>query len=76
MTTSGKADGSPVTEADLAADRVIADGLARLIPEVQTLSEERTHLVQWLEARRETRAQACGQLIWALATSAEFRFNH
>jgi 3'(2'), 5'-bisphosphate nucleotidase len=44
MTKDGKADGSPVTEADLAADRVIAEGLARLVPEVQTLSEERTHL--------------------------------
>src|ERR1700704_4646143 len=46
MTTDGKADGSPVTEADLAADRVIAEGLARLLPEVQTLSEERTHLAK------------------------------
>jgi 3'(2'), 5'-bisphosphate nucleotidase len=46
MTKSGKADGSPVTEADLAADRVIAEGLARLIPEVLNLSEERSHLAQ------------------------------
>jgi 3'(2'), 5'-bisphosphate nucleotidase len=46
MTSGGKADGSPVTAADLAADRVIAEGLARLIPQVQTLSEERTHLAQ------------------------------
>lgn len=46
MTTDGKADGSPVTEADLAADRVIAEGLARLLPEIQTLSEERTRLAQ------------------------------
>ncbi len=46
MTASGKADGSPVTEADLAADRVLAEGLARLVPEVQTLSEERSHLAQ------------------------------
>src|SRR5882724_2181757 len=46
MSRHGKADGSPVTEADMAADRVIADGLARLLPEVQTLSEERTHLAQ------------------------------
>jgi 3'(2'), 5'-bisphosphate nucleotidase len=44
MTTHGKADGSPVTEADLAADRIIAEGLARLIPAVPTLSEERLHL--------------------------------
>ena len=46
MTSGGKADGSPVTEADLAADRVIAQGLARLLPEVETLSEERTHLAR------------------------------
>jgi 3'(2'), 5'-bisphosphate nucleotidase len=46
MTTDGKADGSPVTEADMAADRVIAEGLARLLPQIQTLSEERTHLAQ------------------------------
>ncbi len=46
MIRSEKADGSPVTEADMAADRVIAEGLARLLPEIQTLSEERTHLAQ------------------------------
>lgn len=44
MQVDGKTDGSPVTEADLAADRIIAEGLARLIPEVPVLSEERTHL--------------------------------
>ena len=41
MAVDGKADGSPVTEADLAADRVIADGLARLAPHIPALSEER-----------------------------------
>ena len=30
MKIDGKADGSPVTEADLAADRIIGEGLARL----------------------------------------------
>jgi 3'(2'), 5'-bisphosphate nucleotidase len=40
MKIDGKTDGSPVTEADLAADRIIRDGLARLVPEVPTLSEE------------------------------------
>src|SRR5215468_5130842 len=43
MKVHGKLDGSPVTEADLAADRIIADGLARLVPDVPTLSEERVH---------------------------------
>jgi 3'(2'), 5'-bisphosphate nucleotidase len=46
MTSSGKADGSPVTEADLAADRVIAEGLARLLPGIPSLSEERAHSVK------------------------------
>jgi 3'(2'), 5'-bisphosphate nucleotidase len=41
MKIDGKADGSPVTEADLAADRVIGEGLAWLVPEVLVLSEER-----------------------------------
>jgi 3'(2'), 5'-bisphosphate nucleotidase len=46
MTSGGKTDGSPVTEADLAADRVIAEGLARLIPEIPAHSEERSHLAR------------------------------
>jgi 3'(2'), 5'-bisphosphate nucleotidase len=41
MRIDGKFDGSPVTEADLAADRIIAEGLARLAPQVPALSEER-----------------------------------
>src|SRR5882724_2753444 len=44
MKVDGKSDGSPVTEADLAADRIIADGLARVVPHVPSLSEERTQL--------------------------------
>lgn len=44
MRVDGKHDGSPVTEADLAADRIIADGLAQLAGDVPTLSEERTQL--------------------------------
>jgi len=41
MKVEGKLDGSPVTEADLAADRIIAEGLAQLAPDVPALSEER-----------------------------------
>jgi 3'(2'), 5'-bisphosphate nucleotidase len=41
MTIEGKLDGSPVTEADLAADRIIADGLVQLIPDIPAVSEER-----------------------------------
>jgi 3'(2'), 5'-bisphosphate nucleotidase len=46
MRIDGKLDGSPVTEADLAADRIIGDGLTRLIPGVPALSEERVHLAK------------------------------
>jgi 3'(2'), 5'-bisphosphate nucleotidase len=44
MKISGKADGSPVTDADLASDAIIAEGLARLCPDLALLSEERVHL--------------------------------
>jgi len=46
MKIDGKLDGSPVTEADLVADRIIGDGLARLIPDVPALSEECAHLAK------------------------------
>src|SRR3984885_8958968 len=46
MRIDGKIDGSPVTEADLAADRIIGEGLARLIPAVPAISEERVHLAK------------------------------
>jgi len=41
MKIDGKKDGSPVTEADLAADKVISEGLARIAPNIPSLSEER-----------------------------------
>lgn len=44
MSVTGKSDGSPVTEADLAADHTIVEGLTRLTPHVSLLSEERVHL--------------------------------
>lgn len=46
MRVAGKTDGSPVTEADMAADRIIAAGLTALAPHIPTLSEERTHLAK------------------------------
>jgi 3'(2'), 5'-bisphosphate nucleotidase len=46
MRVDGKADGSPVTEADLAADRIISEGLARLAPHIPSLSEERVDLAR------------------------------
>lgn len=42
MGQNHKDDGSPVTAADFAADRVIADGLARIAPGIPVVSEERT----------------------------------
>lgn len=41
-----KADSSPLTEADLAAERILAAGLRRLAPEVPILSEE-SESVPW-----------------------------
>jgi 3'(2'), 5'-bisphosphate nucleotidase len=46
MRVEGKQDGSPVTEADLAADTVISQGLARIAPEIPFLSEERVDLAR------------------------------
>ena len=46
MRVDGKLDGSPLTEADLAADRIIAEGLARIAPDIPALSEERLHLAK------------------------------
>jgi 3'(2'), 5'-bisphosphate nucleotidase len=46
MKVDGKPDGSPVTEADLAADRIIGEGLARLLPAVPAVSEERECLAR------------------------------
>lgn len=39
-------------------------------------AEEQTYLTHWLEQHKQDRAKACSQLVWALMTSAEFRFNH
>jgi len=44
MQVTDKSDGSPVTEADMAAHSIISEGLSKLVPNVPTLSEERTDL--------------------------------
>jgi 3'(2'), 5'-bisphosphate nucleotidase len=41
ITAQDKLDGSPVTQADLAADAIIVDGLQALRPDVPVVSEER-----------------------------------
>ncbi len=46
MKIDGKIDGSPVTEADLAADRIIGEGLAQMAPGIPALSEERVQLAK------------------------------
>ena len=46
MKVDDKPDGSPVTEADMTADRIIGEGLARLFPGIPMLSEERLHLAK------------------------------
>jgi hypothetical protein len=38
--------------------------------------EERGELKSWLERPGSDRRADCGSLVWALVTSAEFRFNH
>jgi Protein of unknown function (DUF1549)/Protein of unknown function (DUF1553) len=39
-------------------------------------SEETAALVGYMERRQDRPAAACQQVVWALLTSAEFRFNH
>ena len=46
FTVQEKSDQSPLTEADLAAERILAAGLRRLAPEVPVLSEE-SEAVAW-----------------------------
>src|ERR1700688_1995470 len=46
MRVEGTLDGSPLWEPDLAADRIIAEGVARLAPQVPAVSEERANLAK------------------------------
>ena len=46
MKVDGKTDGSPVTEADLAADRIIARRPGAARPDIPSLSEERVQLAK------------------------------
>jgi hypothetical protein len=39
-------------------------------------ADERAELMKWLDGHKQDRAKACGEMVWALMTSAEFRFNH
>ena len=48
VVADAKADGSPLTEADLASHRVLVDGLTKLTPDIPVLSEE-SKAVPWSE---------------------------
>ena len=39
-------------------------------------SDEMEELGEWLSGKKDARKEACEELVWALVTSAEFRFNH
>ncbi len=39
-------------------------------------AEERPFLSTWVANHKAERGKVCGELVWALVTSAEFRFNH
>jgi hypothetical protein len=41
-----------------------------------TAAEAEQAIVYLLGRGKEFRAAACGESVWALLTSAEFRFNH
>jgi hypothetical protein len=38
--------------------------------------EELKQLVEWFDRQEQDHTKTCEQLVWALITSAEFRFNH
>jgi len=48
---SRKADGSPLTEADLAAHRIIVEGLQQAFPGIPILSEESAQEIRYAERR-------------------------
>ncbi|HET9680088.1 MAG TPA: 3'(2'),5'-bisphosphate nucleotidase CysQ [Gammaproteobacteria bacterium] len=51
FTVMDKADDSPLTQADLAAHRIIVDGLRELTPDIPVLSEESAD-IPWAERQR------------------------
>ena len=66
---------SPFFEATLRDDRELLRTAFRTILGRQPSSDEVAELSGWLKRQGERRA-ACEDLVWALAASAEFRFNH
>lgn len=83
------ANGGPVADLFRAADGTLAARLAQQIDNKKAVDSavreilsrpptpaELDSLAKWLETPGAERSRACEQLVWALAMSAEFRFNH
>ncbi len=62
--------------AAMSESRAIVDAAVRQILSRPPTVEEVDELAAWLDARTGDKARACEEMTWALATSAEFRFNH
>jgi hypothetical protein len=57
-------------------DGKIVDAAAWTILGRPADAEQKTLLEHWITEHGSDRVKACEQLVWALLTSAEFRFNH
>jgi hypothetical protein len=60
-----------INDPNLLAEELYLSVLTRIPTEVETAD-----VAQYLEGRTEDRAAAIGELVWALVSSTEFRFNH
>jgi len=60
-----------VSDLEQRVDLAVRSVLSRL-----ARAEEIKALTEYLRQRAERPAEACRQVVWALLTSAEFRFNH
>jgi hypothetical protein len=69
-------DNLPVRLLDLADSGLLVDTAVWTVLGRQPALDERQFLVDWIDARQADRPRACRDLLWALCTSAEFRFNH
>ena len=62
---------SEISETDRLIDTAVWTILSR-----PAESDERSALAEWFSRSGPDSRAACGHLVWALAASAEFRFNH
>jgi len=59
------------------ADRgELVDTAVRCVLSRASTAEERQLLGEYVARREDRKSEACRQLVWALLTGAEFRFNH